>query len=224
MNASSTHCTCQLKIVKPEILSLCTGRSMYRFKSSKYKNATPKVPKKGEVSASTFGFCHGFVTARQHRAAGFAFQGWVLDISVGAPQSFGNHIKASALHKVFSVDNRGWSQMIKIWRIPDGGVVPNVPQNSELVLQPGKSRIENLSFNPAVDCLLAAATDSALQIWDLVNQSELGNEEGWCFPRLAFCQDSFPVIASGLQGCVPFDLRDGWGGLRRLPIGELDSF
>lgn len=54
---------------------------MYRFKSSKYKNATPKVPKKGE--------------------------GWVLDISVGAPQSFGNHIKASGLYKAFSVDNRG---------------------------------------------------------------------------------------------------------------------
>ncbi|XP_037506962.1 coronin-7-like [Rhipicephalus sanguineus] len=167
---------------------------MYRFKSSKYKNATPKVPKKGE--------------------------GWVLDISVGAPQSFGNHIKASALHKVFSVDSRGGGSLgvlpledtgkkskncpllhahsefitdfdfcpyddgllatcshdatIKIWRIPDGGIVPDVPQNPELVLRPGKSRIENLSFNPAVDCLLAAATNSALQIWDLVNESELG--------------------------------------------------
>lgn len=167
---------------------------MYRFKSSKYKNATPKVPKKGE--------------------------GWVLDISVGAPQSFGNHIKASALHKVFSVDNRGGGSLgvlplddtgkkskncpllhahsefitdfdfcpyddgllatcshdatIKIWRIPDGGIVPNVPQNPEIVLHPGKSRIENLAFNPAVDCLLAAATDSAVQIWDLVKQSELG--------------------------------------------------
>ncbi|XP_075733806.1 coronin-7 isoform X3 [Rhipicephalus microplus] len=167
---------------------------MYRFKSSKYKNATPKVPKKGE--------------------------GWVLDISVGAPQSFGNHIKASALHKVFSVDSRGGGSLgvlsledtgkkskncpllhahsefitdfefcpyddgllatcshdatIKIWRIPDGGIVPNVPQNPELELRPGKSRIENLSFNPAVDCLLASAMDNTLQIWDLVNQSELG--------------------------------------------------
>ncbi|KAL1434831.1 hypothetical protein MTO96_001722 [Rhipicephalus appendiculatus] len=192
---------------------------MYRFKSSKYKNATPKVPKKGE--------------------------GWVLDISVGAPQSFGNHIKASALHKVFSVDNRGGGSLgvlplddtgkkskncpllhahsefitdfefcpyddgllatcshdatIKIWRIPDGGVVPNVPQNPELVLQPGKSRIENLSFNPAVDCLLAAATDSALQIWDLVNQSELGTnlKHDELVQSLSWRGDGNQLVSSG---------------------------
>lgn len=29
------------------------------------------------------------------------------DINVGAPQSFGNHIKCSAAFKAFNVDNRG---------------------------------------------------------------------------------------------------------------------
>lgn len=167
---------------------------MYRFKSSKYKNATPKVPKKGE--------------------------GWVSDLSVGAPQSFGNHVKASALYKAFSVDNRAGGSLgilplnesgkksknlpllhahsdfvtdfdfcpyddgllatcshdatIKIWRMP-GDVLSssNVPQNPELVLKPSTSRIENLMFNPAVDCVLGSATDNALQIWDLVSQQEL---------------------------------------------------
>lgn len=192
---------------------------MYRFKSSKYKNATPKVPKKGE--------------------------GWVLDLSVGAPQSFGNHIKASALHKVFSVDNRGGGSLgvlslddtgkkskncpllhahsdfitdfdfcpyddgllatcahdgtVKVWRIPDDGIVPNVLQNPEIVLQPGKSRIENLSFNPAVDCLLAAAADSALQIWDLVNQTELGTnlKHDELIQSLSWRGDGNQLVSSG---------------------------
>ncbi|KAL1438135.1 hypothetical protein MTO96_048226 [Rhipicephalus appendiculatus] len=143
---------------------------MYRFKSSKYKNATPKVPKKGE--------------------------GWVLDISVGGGslgvlplEDTGKKSKNCPLlhaHSEFVTDFEfcpyddgllatcSHDATIKIWRIPDGGIVPNVPQNPELELRPGKSRIENLSFNPAVDCLLATATDSALQIWDLVSESDLG--------------------------------------------------
>ncbi|KAL3210554.1 hypothetical protein MRX96_037027 [Rhipicephalus microplus] len=162
---------------------------MYRFKSSKYKNATPKVPKKGE--------------------------GWVLDISVGGGslgvlslEDTGKKSKNCPLlhaHSEFITDfefcpyddgllatcshdatvsshfyhgpqtaQQSLLMQIKIWRIPDGGIVPDVPQNPELELRPGKSRIENLSFNPAVDCLLASATDNTLQIWDLVNQSELG--------------------------------------------------
>ncbi|KAL3188432.1 hypothetical protein MRX96_003412 [Rhipicephalus microplus] len=164
---------------------------MYRFKSSKYKNATPKVPKKGE--------------------------GWVLDISVGAPQSFGNHIKASALHKVFSVDNRGGS--LGVLPLDDTGKksrnCPLLHAHSEFITDfefcpyddgllatcshDATSRIENLSFNPAVDCLLAAATDSALQIWDLVNQSELGTnlKHNELVQSLSWRGDGNQLVSSG---------------------------
>ncbi|CAN7975440.1 unnamed protein product, partial [Ixodes persulcatus] len=65
---------------------------------------------------------------------------------------------------------------IKIWRMPEGALLGNnTPQNPEVVLHPGKSRIENLAFNPAVDCVLASATDDTLQIWDLVSQQELSS-------------------------------------------------
>lgn len=193
---------------------------MYRFKSSKYKNATPKVPKKGE--------------------------GWVLDVSVGAPQSFGNHIKASALYKAFSVDNRGGGSLgilpldevgkksknlpllhahsdfvtdfdfcpyddgllatcshdatIKIWRMPEGALLGNnTPQNPEVVLHPGKSRIENLAFNPAVDCVLASATDDTLQIWDLVSQQELSSnlKHEELIQSLSWRGDGNQLVSSG---------------------------
>ncbi|XP_064489724.1 coronin-7-like [Ornithodoros turicata] len=159
---------------------------MYRFKGSKYKNALPKVPKKGE--------------------------GWVLDIAVGAPQSFGNHIKASALFKAFNVENRGGGSLgvlqiddtgkknkncpllhahtdfvtdfdfcpyddgllatcsidstVKIWRIPEEGIPPNSIQDPEMVLQE-KLRVENVVFNPSVDCLLATAAERTVRLWDL---------------------------------------------------------
>ncbi|GBM63351.1 hypothetical protein AVEN_51371-1 [Araneus ventricosus] len=56
---------------------------MWRFKPSKYKNAVPKIPKKGE--------------------------GWITDISVGSLPSFGNHIKASSLLMAFNIDSGGIS-------------------------------------------------------------------------------------------------------------------
>lgn len=52
----------------------------WRFKVSKYKNAAPILPKKED---------------------------WVNDIKVGAPQSCGNHVKASAAFIAFNVENRG---------------------------------------------------------------------------------------------------------------------
>ena len=54
----------------------------WRFKVSKYKNAVGLVPRKED---------------------------WLTDIKVGSPQSFGNHIKASAAFMAFSVMNRGTS-------------------------------------------------------------------------------------------------------------------
>lgn len=192
---------------------------MYRFKSSKYKNATPKVPKKGE--------------------------GWVLDISVGAPQSFGNHIKASALFKAFSVDNRGggslgilplddigkksrncpllhahadfitdfdfcpyddgllatcsYDSTIKLWRIPEEGITLSGVQNAEIVLQTGRSRVENVVFNPAVDCVLASATDRVLQLWDLVSQAAIStnSKHGEVVQSLSWKADGSQIISSG---------------------------
>ncbi|XP_064481364.1 coronin-7-like isoform X2 [Ornithodoros turicata] len=209
---------------------------MYRFKSSKYKNATPKVPKKGE--------------------------GWVLDLSIGAPQSFGNHIKASALFKAFSVDNRGggslgilpldeigkksrncpllhahadfitdfdfcpyddgllatcsYDSTVKIWRIPEEGVPANGVQNAEMVLQAGRSRVENVVFNPAVDCVLASATDRLLQLWDLVSQTAINsnNKHTEVVQSLSWKGDGSQVVSSGRDKKLRiWDPRVSTGGL-----------
>ena len=58
----------------------------WRFKVSKYKNAAPLLPKK---------------------------EAWVSDIKVGAPQSCGNHIKASAAFVAFNVENRGKKSLFR---------------------------------------------------------------------------------------------------------------
>lgn len=192
----------------------------YRFKASKYKNATPKVPKKME--------------------------GWILDVSVGSPQCFGNNIKASAAFMAFSTDTRGGgslavlslddagrknkampllhahAEMItdfdfspfddgllitgsqdryaKLWRIRSkGGIAVDLPSNPELVLPPFQNRIESLLFHPSVDNLLVSGHGGNVTLWDLVNKTQISshNNHSDVIQSISWKGDGSLLISSG---------------------------
>ncbi|GIY09473.1 coronin-7 [Caerostris darwini] len=159
---------------------------MWRFKPSKYKNAVPKIPKKGE--------------------------GWITDISVGSVSSFGNHIKASSLLMAFNIDSGGGGNLgilslndtgskskdlsilrahsefitdfdfcpyddeilatgsqdhhIKLWRITENDLNSNVPNNPEVDIL-ASSKIEVIKFHPQADCIVSAVEGSTIHLWDV---------------------------------------------------------
>uniref|UniRef100_A0A2L2YGN7 Coronin n=1 Tax=Parasteatoda tepidariorum TaxID=114398 RepID=A0A2L2YGN7_PARTP len=159
---------------------------MWRFKPSKYKNANPKIPKKGE--------------------------GWLTDFSVGSLPSFGNHIKASASLIAFNVDSGGGGNLgilslnesgskskglsvlrahsefvtdfefcpyddgilatcsqdhhIKLWRLSEENLSSNVPCNPEVDILT-QNKVEVLKFNPQADCIVSTAEDNIIHLWDV---------------------------------------------------------
>ncbi|XP_047494430.1 coronin-7-like isoform X3 [Penaeus chinensis] len=108
----------------------------WRFKVSKYKNAAPILPKKED---------------------------WVNDIKVGAPQSCGNHVKASAAFIAFNVENRGGGSL---------GVVPldykgRIDSTTPLV-HGHSDLITDFDFSPFDDGMLATcSTDANVKIWHI---------------------------------------------------------
>ncbi|XP_006824884.1 LOW QUALITY PROTEIN: coronin-7-like, partial [Saccoglossus kowalevskii] len=162
----------------------------YRFKASKYKNATPKIPKK---------------------------EGWISDISVGSPQSCGNHIKASCALVAFNIEHAAGGSLgivtvneagrkdrglpllhahsqfvtdfdfspfddyllatcsqdctVKIWSLPEGGLTENI-SNPETVFPLQERKVENVLFHPAADNILASSVYKTVKIWDIVHEQE----------------------------------------------------
>ncbi|XP_070554407.1 coronin-7-like [Ptychodera flava] len=162
----------------------------YRFKTSKYKNAVAKIPKKEE---------------------------WISDISVGSLQSCGNHIKASCALVAFSVEHAGGGSLavfpvndsgrkskdipllhahsqpvtdldfspfddhllatasqdcsIRIWSLPKGGLTESI-STPELTLPTQGHRIENVLFHTTADNVLATSVFKTVKIWDIVQQEE----------------------------------------------------
>lgn len=159
---------------------------MWRFKPSKYKNAVPKIPKKGE--------------------------GWITDISVGSIPSYGNHIKASSVLIAFNVDSGGGGNLgvlslndtgskskdlsvlhahsefvtdfdfcpyddevlatvsqdhhIKLWRITENTLNSNAPSNPEVDIL-ASNRVEVVKFHPQADCIVSTAEASTIHLWDV---------------------------------------------------------
>ncbi|XP_045608217.1 coronin-7 isoform X3 [Procambarus clarkii] len=108
----------------------------WRFKVSKYKNAAPLLPKKED---------------------------WVSDIKVGAPQSCGNHIKASAAFIAFNVENRGGGSLGLVPLDYRGRVDSSTP-----LIHGHSDLITDFDFSPFDDGMLATcSTDANVRVWHI---------------------------------------------------------
>uniref|UniRef100_A0A672RXV0 Coronin n=1 Tax=Sinocyclocheilus grahami TaxID=75366 RepID=A0A672RXV0_SINGR len=162
---------------------------MNRFKTSKYKNSTPKIPKK---------------------------DGWIANVRGASFSSQGKHIKSSCSLVAFNTDQAGgmvglssvnaasdgkWTvtqischadlvtdldfspfddyllatcsadETVKLWRVCD----PDQDQcsNAEVTLSPADGRLEVVLFHPAASGLLAVASVRGLQVWDVTRDAAL---------------------------------------------------
>ncbi|KAM9745932.1 coronin-7-like isoform 1-T1 [Menidia menidia] len=156
---------------------------MNRFKTSKFKNTTPKIAKKDE---------------------------WINNVRGGSYSCQGNHIKASSKLIAFNTEQAGggmvgltsvkpgsngqWTvtqischsdvvtdmdfspfdesilatcsgdETVKLWRLCDPE--QEQPSSPELTLRPGQGRLELLHFHPTSSGLLAVSTTKCPQIWE----------------------------------------------------------
>lgn len=160
---------------------------MNRFRTSKFKNTTPKIVKKDE---------------------------WISNIRGGSISSQGNHIKASSKLLVFSTEQAGggmlglsslkpgtdgqWTvthischsdmvsdmdfspfdesllatcscdETVKLWRLHDPDSAQ--PSDAELTLQPGFGKLELVLFHPTSSGLLALGATNSPLVWDTSRQ------------------------------------------------------
>ncbi|XP_061079905.1 coronin-7 isoform X1 [Conger conger] len=156
---------------------------MNRFRISKFKNTTPKIPKK---------------------------DGWISDIRAGSFTSVGNHIKSSCRLVAFNTEQAGggilglaslepgshgeWTvshipchgdqvtdfdfspfddsllatcsadETVKLWHVQ--APEEEQPSSAEVTLTPGEGRLETVLFNPASSGLLALGSSHRAQVWD----------------------------------------------------------
>ncbi|KAJ8398767.1 hypothetical protein AAFF_G00419640 [Aldrovandia affinis] len=156
---------------------------MNRFKTSKFKNTTPKVPKK---------------------------DGWISNIRAGSFTSLGSHIKSSCKLVAFNTEQAGggilglasldagsdgkWTvshvpchadqvtdfdfspfddymlatcsadETVKVWRLCEPG--QDQPSSAEVTLCPREGRLETVLFHPTSSGLLALGSSLAAQVWD----------------------------------------------------------
>uniref|UniRef100_G3PBH3 Coronin n=2 Tax=Gasterosteus aculeatus aculeatus TaxID=481459 RepID=G3PBH3_GASAC len=161
--------------------------SMNRFKTSKFKNTTPKIAKK---------------------------DGWINNVRAGSFSCQGNHIKASSKLVAFNTEQAGggmlglsslkpgsdgqWTvtqischsdlvtdmdfspfdesllatcsgdETVKLWRLCDPELQP--PSSPELTLRPGQGRLELVLFHPTSSGLLAVGATKVPLIWDAGRQ------------------------------------------------------
>ncbi|XP_035791900.1 coronin-7-like isoform X6 [Anopheles albimanus] len=180
----------------------------WRFKASKYKNATPIVPKP---------------------------EACIRDICVGSYQTYGNNIAASAAFIAFNWEHAGSSLavlpiddcgrkskimpllqahsdtvtymdfssfhdgllatgsqdcLVKVWHIPEKGLEQSI-SNPECCFSTKQRRVETVGFHPTADCLLFATAVGCVSLWDLTNQQEAfsNNEHPEVIQSLGWKQD-----------------------------------
>ncbi|XP_073350573.1 coronin-7 [Pagrus major] len=160
---------------------------MNRFKTSKFKNTTPKIAKK---------------------------DGWINNVRAGSFSCQGNHIKASSKLVAFNTEQAGggmlglssvkpgsdgqWTvtqischsdlvtdmdfspfdesllatcsgdETVKLWRLCDPEL--QQPSSPELTLRPGHGRLELLAFHPTSSGLLAVGANKSPLVWDTSRQ------------------------------------------------------
>ncbi|XP_016410576.1 coronin-7-like, partial [Sinocyclocheilus rhinocerous] len=163
---------------------------MNRFKTSKYKNTTPKIPKK---------------------------DGWIANVRGGSFSSQGKHIKSSCSLVAFNTDQAGggmvglssvnaasdgkWivtqischadlvtdldfspfddyllatcstDETVKLWRVCD--LDQDQPSNAEVTLSAADGRLEIVLFHPVASGLLTVASARGVQVWDVTRDAAL---------------------------------------------------
>ncbi|MBN3305097.1 CORO7 protein, partial [Amia calva] len=161
---------------------------MNRFKTSKFKNTSPRIPKR---------------------------DGWIGDIRAGSLTSIGNHIKSSCSLVAFNTEQAGtlglaslqpgqdgkWAvsqlpchadlvtdfdfspfddallatcsadETVKVWRVREPG--QDAPSAADVTLCPGQGRVEAVLFHPCADGVLAIGTARTATVWDTSRQEPL---------------------------------------------------
>ncbi|XP_014224127.1 coronin-7 isoform X2 [Trichogramma pretiosum] len=180
----------------------------WRFKASKYKNATPIVPKP---------------------------EACIRDISVGSYQTYGNNIAASAAFMAFNVDHNGSSLavlpledcgrksktmpllhahadtvtdmdfspfhdgllatgsqdcLVKLWHIPEAGLEESLC-NPECTFSHRQRRVEVVRWHPSAEHLLTTVSYTNLSLWDVLSQKEIfsNNEHKEVIQSVSWKQD-----------------------------------
>ncbi|XP_052900121.1 coronin-7 isoform X2 [Anopheles moucheti] len=187
----------------------------WRFKASKYKNATPIVPKP---------------------------EACIRDIFVGSYQTYGNNIAASAAFIAFNWEHAGSSLavlpiddcgrksktmpllhahsdtvtyldfspfhdgllatgsqdcLVKVWHIPEKGLEQSI-STPECTFSTKQRRVETVGFHPTADCLLFATAIGCVSLWDLTCQQEAfsNNEHPEVIQSLSWKQDGRLCVTS----------------------------
>uniref|UniRef100_A0A182NVF3 Coronin n=1 Tax=Anopheles dirus TaxID=7168 RepID=A0A182NVF3_9DIPT len=187
----------------------------WRFKASKYKNATPIVPKP---------------------------EACIRDIFVGSYQTYGNNIAASAAFIAFNWEHAGSSLavlpiddcgrksksmpllhahsdtvtyldfspfhdgllatgsqdcLVKVWHIPEKGLEQSL-STPECTFSTKQRRVETVGFHPTADCLLYATAIGCVSLWDLTSQQEAfsNNEHPEVIQSLSWKQDGRLCVTS----------------------------
>uniref|UniRef100_A0A182QAX7 Coronin n=1 Tax=Anopheles farauti TaxID=69004 RepID=A0A182QAX7_9DIPT len=187
----------------------------WRFKASKYKNATPIVPKP---------------------------ESCIRDIFVGSYQTYGNNIAASAAFIAFNWEHAGSSVavlpiddcgrksksmpllhahadtvtyldfspfhdgllatgsqdcLVKVWHIPEKGLEQSL-STPECTFSTKQRRVETVGFHPTADCLLYATAIGCVSLWDLTCQQEAfsNNEHPEVIQSLSWKQDGRVCVTS----------------------------
>ncbi|XP_028267214.1 coronin-7-like isoform X1 [Parambassis ranga] len=160
---------------------------MNRFKTSKYKNTTPKIAKKDEwisnVRAGTFS-CQGNHIKASSKLVAFNTEqagGGMLGLSSVKPGSNGQWtVTQVSCHSdvVTDMDFSPFDESllatcsadakVKLWRLSDPE--QDQPSSPELTLCPGQGRLELVNFHPTSSGLLAVCTAKSPLIWDTSRQ------------------------------------------------------
>ncbi|XP_057342240.1 coronin-7 isoform X3 [Microplitis mediator] len=187
----------------------------WRFKASKYKNATPIVPKP---------------------------EACIRDICVGSYQTYGNNIAASAAFMAFNVDHNGSSLavlpledcgrksktmpllhahadtvtdmdfspfhdgllatgsqdcLVKLWHIPEVGLEESLC-NPECTFSHRQRRVEVVRWHPTAEHLLTTVSYTNLSLWDVISQQELfsNNEHADVIQSLSWKYDGSLLATS----------------------------
>ncbi|TNM97400.1 hypothetical protein fugu_015556 [Takifugu bimaculatus] len=160
---------------------------MNRFKTSKFKNTTPKIAKKDEwidnVRAGSFS-CQGNHIAASSNLVAFNTDqagGGMLGLTSVKPGSDGRwtvtHISCHSdlvSDMAFSPFDDGLlvtcsaDETVKLWRLREPGA--EQPDAPELTLRPDRGRLELALFHPTSSGLLAVGSTKCPLIWDTGRQ------------------------------------------------------